>query len=75
MDKIPTSEKYIPLSLFQNLKVNLIKTCKIEQPPDLSFLVALLAFASADTLSLFHKFLEIHETLSVKKIFVTNFLF
>ena len=56
--------------VFQVLKVRLI--CKIE-PPDLLFLIVFLAFTSADII--FHKFLELHSVLSVKKIFVTNFLF
>ena len=45
------------------------------QPLDLYFLflMFLLAFTSADIV--FHKFLEIHSTLSEKKIFVTNFSF
>ena len=36
-------------------------------------LLFLLAFTSADII--FHKFLELHSTLSEKKIFVTNFSF
>ena len=36
-------------------------------------LLFLLAFASADII--FHKFLELHSTLSEKKIFVMNFPF
>ena len=58
--------------VFQVPKMQLIKICKIE-PPDLLFLVAFISFTSADII--FHKFLEIHSVLSVKKIFVTNFLF
>ena len=57
--------------VFQVLKVRLIKMCKIE-PPDL-FLFLLLAFTSVDII--FHKFLELHSVMSVKKIFATNFLF
>ena len=37
------------------------------------FLLFLLAFTSADII--FHKFLKIHSVSSVKKIFVTDFLF
>ena len=37
------------------------------------FLLFLLAFTSADII--FHKFLELHSTLSEKKIFVANFPF
>ena len=37
------------------------------------FLLFLLAFTSANII--FHKFLELHSVLLVKKIFVTNFLF
>ena len=57
---------------FQVLEVRLIKICKAE-PSDLLFLVVLLAFASADIT--FHKFVELHSVLLIKKIFVTNFLF
>ena len=47
--------------------------CKIE-PPDLYFLLFLLAFITpADTI--FHKYLELHSTLSEKKTFVTNLPF
>ena len=56
--------------LFQVLKELPIKICKIN-PLDLLFLIVLLAFTSADII--FHKFLELHSTLSEKKIFVTNF--
>ena len=51
-------------NVFQVLKVLLIKICKI-QPPDLYFLLFLLTFTSADII--FHKFLELHSTLSEKK--------
>ena len=37
------------------------------------FLLFLLAFTSADII--FHRFLDLHSTLSGKKIFVTNFFF
>ena len=53
----------------QVLKVLLIKICKIE-PPDLLLLFLL---ASADII--FYNFLELHSTLSQKKIFITIFLF
>ena len=49
-----------------------IKKCKIQPLDLLHFLLFLLAFTSADT---FHKFLELHLTLSEKRIFVTTFLF
>ena len=44
-------------------------------PPDLLFLVIVivLIFTSADII--FLTFLELHSTLSEKKIFVTNFIF
>ena len=58
--------------LFQALKVLLIKICKIKAL-DLLFLVVLLAFTSADIN--FRKLLELHSTLSEKRIFVTNFSF
>ena len=62
--------------IFKVLKVLLIKICKIE-PPDLLFIVVFISFyisfISADII--FHKFLELHSTLSGKKILVTNFLF
>ena len=54
------------------LKVLPIKICKIE-PPDLLFIVVLSAFTSADIV--FHKFLDLHSTLTEKKIFVMNFPF
>ena len=37
------------------------------------FLLFLLVFTSADII--FHRFLDLHSTLSGKKIFVTNFSF
>ena len=37
------------------------------------FLLFLLAFTSADII--FHKFLELHSTLSENNVFVTNFPF
>ena len=52
------------------LKVLPIKICKIE-PPDLLFVLS--AFTSADIV--FHKFLDLHSTLTEKKIFVMNFPF
>ena len=63
--------------VFQVLKVLLIKICKM-QPlggRDLLFLVYIdvLDFTSANII--FHKYLELHSTLSEKKTFVTNFAF
>ena len=63
--------------VFQVLKVRVIKICKM-QPlgvRDLLFLVYIdvLDFISANII--FHKYLELHSTLSEKKIFVTNFAF
>ena len=54
-------------------KCNSTKICKI-QSLDLLFLVIFISFyiTSAD---IFNKFLELHSTLSEKKIFVTNFPF
>ena len=46
-------------TVFQVLKVLLIKICK-KQPPNILFL-AELAFTSADII--FHKFLELHLTV------------
>ena len=57
---------------FQVLKVGLKKICKIESP-DILFLVVFISFTSADII--FHKFLELHSVLSVKKVFATNFFF
>ena len=59
--------------LFKVLKVLLTKICKI-QPPDLLFLAAFIFLAfTADII--FHKFLELHSTLS-EKIFQSQiFLF
>ena len=57
--------------VFQVSKLRLIKICKTD-PPDLLFLIVFLAFTSADII--FHKFLELHSVLSVKKIFINNFL-
>ena len=69
MDRILTEILYIAP---QVLKVLLIKSYEI-QSLDLLFLVALLAFTSAD---ICQKFLELeHSKLSAKKIFVPNFPF
>ena len=48
-----------------------MKICKI-QPPDLLFLVVLLAFTSVEII--FYKFLELHSTLS-KKYFCHKFFY
>ena len=69
IDRILTKIFYI---VFQILKILLIKICNI-QSLYLLFLVVLLASTSADII--FHKFLELHPTLSEKKIFITNFPF
>ena len=58
---------------FQVLKVGLIKICKAELSDLLFIVVFIVAFTSADIT--FHKFLELHSVLSVKKVFFTNFLF
>ena len=58
--------------VFQVLKVCLIKICKTE-PPDLLFLVVFISFFTSQDITV-HKFLELHLILSVKKIFVMNFL-
>ena len=68
MERILTKIFYI---VFQVLKVLLIKICKI-QSLDLLFLF-LLAFTSADII--FHKFLELHSTLSEKKFSLQIFFF
>ena len=68
MNRILTKIFYIVL---QVLKTLLIEICKIQS---LNFyLLFLWAFTSADII--FHKFLELHSTLSEKKIFVVNFSF
>ena len=76
MNRIPTKIKWknaCPFYIiFQVLKVLLIKCCK-NSHQIFYFLLFLLAFTSADII--FHKVLELHPTLSEKKIFVTNFPF
>ena len=57
--------------VFQVLKVPL-EICKI-QPQNLLFLVVLLAFTSANII--FHKYLELHSTLSEKRFSSRIFLF
>ena len=57
-------------SVFQVLKILLNKNL----PPDLLFLVVLYQPLHQQT-SLFTKFLELHSTLSERKIFATNFPF
>ena len=59
--------------VFQVLKIHLTKICKIE-PPDLLFLVVFISFYISRYI-IFHKFLELHSILSVKKIFATIFFF
>ena len=51
-------------------KVLLIKICRHKQHI-FYFLLLSLAFTSADII--FHKFLELHATLSEKNIFIKNF--
>ena len=58
--------------VFQVLKVFLVKICKI-QPQDISFLVVFISFNIGRCH--FWKFLELHSTMSDKKILVTNFPF
>ena len=50
-----------------------MKICKIE-PPDLLFLAVFISYY-INRYIIFHKFLELHSILSVKKIFVTIFFF
>ena len=59
--------------IFQVLKVLLIKICMIE-PPDLLFSIAFISFYIS-RYHFFHKFLELHSTLSEKSIFIMNFPF
>ena len=69
MDRRLTKIFYI---VFQVLKVLLIKICKM-QSLDFLFLVVFISFY----ISRYHfsQVLELHSTLSEKKIFVTNFPF
>ena len=53
---------------FQVLNIHLIKIPKIK-PPDLLFLDAFIRFYIS-RYTIFHKFLELHSIISVKKIFV-----
>ena len=62
-----TSPFYI---VFQVLNIHLIKICKIEPP----FLAVFISFYISRYI-IFHRFLELHSILPVKKIFVKNFLF
>ena len=64
---------YMPFLHCISSFVLLIKTCEM-QPLDLLFLVVFISFYINRYISMFHKFLELHSTLSEKKIFVTNFL-
>ena len=59
-------------TVFQVLNIHYTKICKIE-PEDLLFLVFISFYISRYII--FHKFLELHSILSVKKIFATYFLF
>ena len=68
MDEILTKIFYI---VFQVLKVLLIKICEI-QSLDLLFLAFISFYISRYHYS---QVLELHSTLSEKKIFVTNFPF
>ena len=78
MDRIPIKIKwkihalFTSFEVFQVFKVLLIKICKI-QPPDLYFLLFLLALTSADII--FHKFLELYSALLKKKDFCHKFTF
>ena len=60
--------------VFEVLRVLHIKICKM-QPLEIFYflLFYILDFTSGDII--FHKFLELHSTLSEKKIFVANFDF
>ena len=69
MDRILTTTFCI---LFQVRKVLVIKFVRYSHQI-FYFLLFLLAFTSANII--FHKFLELHSTLSEKKIFVLNFPF
>ena len=75
MNRIPTKIKWKTTCPFyivvQVLKKLLIKSCKNSH--QIFSLLFLLAFTSANII--FQKFLELHSTLSEKKIFVMNFPF
>ena len=58
---------------FQVLNIYVINICKIE-PLDLLFLVVFISFYISRYI-IFHKCLELHSILSVKKIFVNEFSF
>ena len=58
---------------FQVLNIYLINICKIE-PLDLLFLVVFISFYISRYI-IFHKCLELHSILSVKKIFENEFSF
>ena len=63
-----------PCIIFQVLKVLLYENLQVRYSHQIfCFLLLLLAFTSSDII--FHTFLELHSTLSEKKIFVTNFPF
>ena len=58
--------------MFQFLKVLLIKICKIQSLDPLFIVVFISFYISRYN---FYEFLQLHSTLSEKKIFFTNFLF
>ena len=60
-------------TVFQVLNIHYTKICKIE-PEDLLFLVVFISFYISRYI-IFHKFLELHSILSVKKIFFRIFFF
>ena len=73
MDRIYTNQNFLHcVSSFEGTSY---KSLSWVQSLDLLFLAALflLVFTSADII--FHKFSELHSTLSEKKIFVSNFPF
>ena len=69
MKRIPTKTNSIYI-VFQVLKVLLVKSYK-NNHQIFYFLLLLLAFTSTEII--FHKFLELHSTLSEKQIFISNF--
>ena len=76
MDRIPTKIRWkvhVPFILyFQVFNIHLIKTCKIEPPVILLFVVFISFYIGR--YHFFCKFLELRWILSVKNIFVTIFL-
>ena len=72
LDGVPTKIKWkIHTLLYFKFKVPLIKIYKINH--QIFYLLLFYIVFSADII--FHKFLELHSTLSEKTIFVKNFLF